>query len=164
MKDRLHILLILLHYHLHQKNIHCSGCFFIFISSITLPSFTFLTTGIQVFAPRMLLAVLKGARCTFVFLLGPVWAPGNTYQRPGQSYCFEAFHLKKGLLSSKGGSARWLMQDGRKTAFWVGIWSLRYSKEHRLPPPPILLMSYPVLSCSWSTSRTSNCTCLKLTP
>lgn len=35
------------------------------------------TTGIQVFGPGTLLAVLRGARCTFVLLSGPVWAFGG---------------------------------------------------------------------------------------
>lgn len=36
-----------------------------------------ITTGIQVFGFGVLLVVLRGARCTFVLLSGPVWALGG---------------------------------------------------------------------------------------
>lgn len=150
---------------MHQENIFCSGYFFFLISSITLLSLTFLTTGIQVFAPRMLLAVLKGARCTFVFLLGPVWARGNTYQRPGESHCSETFHLRKDLLRSEGWECK--VTDAGRAENSLRVGNLESALEQRAQianPCPPSIMSYPVLSCSLSTSWTGNCTCLKLTP
>lgn len=51
------------------------------------------TTGIQVFGPR---ALLRGARCTFVLLSGPVWAFGGGHQpkAPGQFHCPAEFQSK----------------------------------------------------------------------
>lgn len=43
----------------------------------SLPLTLLFTTGIQVFGFGVLLVVLRGARCTFVLLSGPVWAFGG---------------------------------------------------------------------------------------
>lgn len=65
---------------------------------LSLPLTLLFTTGIQVFGFGVLLVVLRGARCTFVLLSGPVWALlGGAHQpkEPGQFYCPAAFQSKK---------------------------------------------------------------------
>lgn len=44
---------------------------------LSLPLTLLFTTGIQVFGFGVLVVVLRGARCTFVLLSGPVWALGS---------------------------------------------------------------------------------------
>lgn len=65
---------------------------------LSLPLTLLFTAGIQVFGFGVLLAVLRGARCTFVLLSGPVWALGggdHQPKEPGQFYCPAAFQSKK---------------------------------------------------------------------
>ncbi|KAK2897548.1 hypothetical protein Q8A73_013928 [Channa argus] len=74
--------------------------------------------GTQVFAPGVLLVVLRGARCTFVFLSGPVWAQGGARRRTRTVLLYGCIPVNKGYVST----------DCLPT----------------LPPPPAL--SHPVLS------------------
>lgn len=71
---------------------------------LSLPLTLLFTTGIQVFGFGVLLVVLRGARCTFVLLSGPVWALGwwwwrrgghTSRKEPGQFYCPAAFQSNK---------------------------------------------------------------------
>lgn len=57
--------------------------------------------------PGLLLLVLRGARCTFVLLSGPVWARGEEggapTEGPGQFYCPDTFQPMKNTVGSEGG-------------------------------------------------------------
>lgn len=66
----LSIILFLFSFKIHPSPLSLLVLFHSFLPACLL----FFTSGIQVFAPRVLLVVLRSARCTFVLLSGPVWA------------------------------------------------------------------------------------------
>ncbi|KAK2851504.1 hypothetical protein Q5P01_007780 [Channa striata] len=69
-------------------------------------SFGTLLFGTQVFAPEVLLVVLRGARCTFVFLSGPAWAQGGARRRTGTLPLYGCIPANKGYDYQQEGLAR----------------------------------------------------------
>lgn len=140
----------------------------VFFHSFLPACLIFFTSGIQVFAPRVLLVVLRSARCTFVLLSGPVWARrgvGGHQPKDRDSSIVQAHSSQWRIWwgAKEGGALG--REDGWGTAFeWGSGVCVRYC---RLPPLFSSSSSSsfcPVLSCPLRSRRAGTCTCLKSTP
>lgn len=88
---------------------------------------SFLTTGIQVFASRVLLVVLGVARCTLVLVSGPVWTQGAISWRMGTVLLSQSIPREQG--KERG---RWCRVGSHALSGDLGC--MCYCKEHRLSP------------------------------
>ena len=116
----------------------------------------------QVFAPRVLLVVRRGARCTFVILSGPVWAQGGASQRTGtvllsrripvnEGYCREWGRRRRVKGAKTGGdqSLSW----GSRVCARVTAESTDCLPSPPPPPPPPPVLSRPV---PWGAAGQAN--------
>lgn len=71
---------------------------------VSFPLSLLFNAGIQVFAPRVLLVVLRGARCTFVLLSGPVWAQGAASRRSRTVLLSHCIPVNEGYGRGRGRS------------------------------------------------------------